>query len=1299
MPSTFTPTPPGRNLFPFNLAPADLFDHEAKRCEEELACHIPALVRRPSTTTHNRRASARGGMTKLHESADTSASLDSDGEADPEAPTEATKTTTATRQQSHSPRGSHTRSQSRRSATGSGSTSSTISVSAKNSPPGGSKRGSGGNRSLSLAPNQPSDQTQTQTQTQPQTEKATTSTASSTEASAPQSANHTKHSQEEQVSQTTSTTNSCTSLALGPTSQDTGSVNSDTHTGEDKLAQTLVAVMGEKKAEEEIKAEAGTQNGHPNDSTNPPTTTSAPSTPRRAIPAPISITDPNDPTAQPAKPASASPPSKLAAREGHVSDAMSLPSAACVSPHSHDSSRCSTPCSPVTPRAAALPLDSTGPGQKKKQKGRLRFQVESESDTATKTDGPVSGTENVESTDKAESSAGVQEAKQTNQDAAKQPDNQKEKEKHVEKQKSAAVKKKVDRSASHRRKTTGGTSFKALLKSSKESEAQRSSQDDSSQKASSAAAASSSSSKKKDLNRMRSMPSTAPVSRDTTPDASGRATPTAADTAAGSSSNNNNAATTTGDDNNNSSRMVNGVIYITIPAEVSSKKQTITISLPNARDLAKEKREREEAIRARLERQAERDRKKAEEREKAKEAKRAEMEAAKEASRMARERMKRLLVEQAIQRKKEAGAREKEKEAEAAAAAAAAEEKPGRQQRTRPRVREVVESEHRRKMRQEMDPNNDHDTQDDQPQHQQSGSTQAQEDHKSDSKKPSSSSSSFSIQFSIPNPAPRRGRKLLIPDRLVAAAKKGDLEELRESIREEFGSSTKPSSSSHSSSSATNKEKETRMEFMNRVDKNGSSVLFHAAWPGHVSFIRHALQYGADPDVQNMRRNTAMHLAVERGHDQVVLELLRFGANPTLKNQLGLMPATVLGASKEIMAASAFAFVHLENMWKKQNPAWIMEEHQEEQEQHEEDATHDDTKDEANPSEQADIDAKDEDGKDPEDGVKRASDHRLSSSIDAGHSRKPSLERQPSTGSAIVPEALLSTDPSDVSAAVTLPPSVPQWLRILKDLFLHKGEVRAHTKKMVSVVKMTMLRRMHQAHTTIQQKPEDETQSHAPDTGRRQRGHDATAEEGEDKNMASVLRRLKSTSHAASAQDGTTNNNNNSSVSHKNDKTGKKSRRSSLHNRSATVSAAPSRRSSGQFNWAETTDQSHSSATSTPPLHSRRASTELKAPASMPQQSPGHVGSKSPAAPPDNPSAAAAPTTDTATVHASVAAHAAPLHPDAAKPAESSASTAPTPTVKTSSIFSESLKDIEEKDKDKEKKSSVFSMDWWKKKE
>jgi len=81
-------------------------------------------------------------------------------------------------------------------------------------------------------------------------------------------------------------------------------------------------------------------------------------------------------------------------------------------------------------------------------------------------------------------------------------------------------------------------------------------------------------------------------------------------------------------------------------------------------------------------------------------------------------------------------------------------------------------------------------------------------------------------------------------------------------------------------------------KMVNEKDRNGSTPLMHVAWPGDGACMRLLLEHGADPLDTNLRRNTPLHFAFERGHVEVARLLIDNGGAKALnmKNALGKTP-------------------------------------------------------------------------------------------------------------------------------------------------------------------------------------------------------------------------------------------------------------------------------------------------------------------------------------------------------------------------------------------------------------------------
>ena len=74
------------------------------------------------------------------------------------------------------------------------------------------------------------------------------------------------------------------------------------------------------------------------------------------------------------------------------------------------------------------------------------------------------------------------------------------------------------------------------------------------------------------------------------------------------------------------------------------------------------------------------------------------------------------------------------------------------------------------------------------------------------------------------------------------------------------------------------------VQWVNRHDSAGSTAIFHAAWTAAVPALELLFSLGAEANITNNRKNTALHLACDRRHYPAISVLIRCGANPLLKN-------------------------------------------------------------------------------------------------------------------------------------------------------------------------------------------------------------------------------------------------------------------------------------------------------------------------------------------------------------------------------------------------------------------------------
>lgn len=71
-------------------------------------------------------------------------------------------------------------------------------------------------------------------------------------------------------------------------------------------------------------------------------------------------------------------------------------------------------------------------------------------------------------------------------------------------------------------------------------------------------------------------------------------------------------------------------------------------------------------------------------------------------------------------------------------------------------------------------------------------------------------------------------------------------------------------------------------------DKDGDRAVHHAAFGDEGSVIEVLQRGGADLNARNKRRQTPLHIAVNKGHLQVVKTLLDFGCHPSLQVSISL---------------------------------------------------------------------------------------------------------------------------------------------------------------------------------------------------------------------------------------------------------------------------------------------------------------------------------------------------------------------------------------------------------------------------
>mmetsp|Transcript_22149 Transcript_22149/g.39265 ORF Transcript_22149/g.39265 Transcript_22149/m.39265 type:complete len:320 (+) Transcript_22149:148-1107(+) len=71
---------------------------------------------------------------------------------------------------------------------------------------------------------------------------------------------------------------------------------------------------------------------------------------------------------------------------------------------------------------------------------------------------------------------------------------------------------------------------------------------------------------------------------------------------------------------------------------------------------------------------------------------------------------------------------------------------------------------------------------------------------------------------------------------------------------------------------------------VNQFDNLGNTLIFHPSSIGDLKIVQVLLDYDADPNIQNEKLQTPLHLACEREHRQVMSLLVEYGAEPDLQD-------------------------------------------------------------------------------------------------------------------------------------------------------------------------------------------------------------------------------------------------------------------------------------------------------------------------------------------------------------------------------------------------------------------------------
>jgi hypothetical protein len=95
-----------------------------------------------------------------------------------------------------------------------------------------------------------------------------------------------------------------------------------------------------------------------------------------------------------------------------------------------------------------------------------------------------------------------------------------------------------------------------------------------------------------------------------------------------------------------------------------------------------------------------------------------------------------------------------------------------------------------------------------------------------------------------------------------------------------------------------------RQDFVNQHDSDGNPLIFHAVYfeESGVDMLTLLLDYGANPNLQNNRRNTAMHLACQRNHRAAIRALIVYDSSVQMDNWEHLQPYQMVSDVKEEQA-------------------------------------------------------------------------------------------------------------------------------------------------------------------------------------------------------------------------------------------------------------------------------------------------------------------------------------------------------------------------------------------------------------
>lgn len=87
-------------------------------------------------------------------------------------------------------------------------------------------------------------------------------------------------------------------------------------------------------------------------------------------------------------------------------------------------------------------------------------------------------------------------------------------------------------------------------------------------------------------------------------------------------------------------------------------------------------------------------------------------------------------------------------------------------------------------------------------------------------------------------------------------------------------------------------------EFVNEFDEEDNNLFLTSAEEGNLIFLEKLLRFGSNIDLVDRYGDTALTLAAEKGHEEIVENLLNSNPNVNIQNYLGSETALILAAKK-----------------------------------------------------------------------------------------------------------------------------------------------------------------------------------------------------------------------------------------------------------------------------------------------------------------------------------------------------------------------------------------------------------------